>query len=253
MDDFEWNVLNESKFFEAMVSHKAVGKILKIFTHINIFTSLSIAGVNKHFDMLCIWEKLCENSIDVHTSVLWAYLRAMYNLDSLNEIEALPFPNDVREFYLPELEFGAMKVKKEEKSEDKTGKSGTSKRNDSKETVKNFAVKDVKKEEKTISKKDTPRRDSKDGKDTKSNVNIKKEIKKEPVDKLKQLKGRSSVNVKEEEKARTPSRTDEAIKRQNKRPTRGSTKPDDISTPTGRKSQSPLTVTPTSMNKRRRL
>ncbi|GLV36213.1 MRG/MORF4L binding protein [Carabus blaptoides fortunei] len=210
-------------------------------------------GINRYFAMLCIWDKLCEHNIDVSTQTLWTYLATMYNLDSLNEIEAIPFPNEVREFYLPELEFGAMKVKKEEKSEDKTSKSGPSKRNDSKESVKSFPVKDVKKEEKSMTKKETPRRDSKDGKDIKSSVNIKKEIKKDPVDKLKQLKGRSSVNVKEEEKSRTPSRTDEAIKRQNKRPTRGSTKPDDITTPTSRKSQSPLTVTPTSMHKRRRL
>lgn len=199
--------------------------------------------------MACISEKLHELEFDIPSDKIWTHLKSMYNLESLDELEQFPFPNDEKEFSLPESEYGALKIKKEEKHEMKIN---TPKRTDSKD-AKSTPVKELKKEDKILNKRDnTPRRDSKDGKEMKMSVVVKKEIKKEMIDKPKAMKSRSSSSLRDEEKSRTPVRQDEA-KRLNKRPTRASIKPDDPGTPITRKSQSPLTVTPSSIAKRRRI
>lgn len=188
-----------------------------------------------------MWNKLQEY-LDIPSEKIWAHLETMYNMESLDDIESLPFPNDEQDFYLPESEYGSLKLKKEEKVEEKTPKPAIVKKSDSKDTPK--VNKEIKKEEKTP-KKDTQRRDSKDGKDVKTPIINKKEVKKE-IEKAKPLKGKT--NAKEDDKMKTPKMEEKRVL--NKRPTRGSMKPDDI---TNRKSQSPLTVTPQSATKRRRI
>lgn len=196
--------------------------------------------------MAFIWDKFNEKLTEtVQSDKIWKHLETMYNLEALDESESLPFPNDECEFCLPESEYGALKVKKEEKNEEiKNTQKG-------RETPK--IVKEPKKEEKQINKntKETPRRDSKDSKDGKSTPIAKKELKKEPErEKSKSVKSRSSVSaVKDETKSnhRTPQK--EETPRSEKRLTRGSQKIDDSGS-NGK--ASPVTVTPNS-NKRRRL
>lgn len=206
--------------------------------------------------MACICEKLHElNDFEIPSDKIWSHLETLYNLEALNEIESMPFPNEEKEFMLPDIDYASLKVKKEEKTEEKNGKPlVATKRSDvSKEPVKSTNNKEVKKEDKVI-KKETPRRDSKDGKELKVNVSIKKEVKKETVDnKSKNMKSRSSSSLKEEEKSKTPNRLEEIKRMQNKRPTRASIKPDEPSTPNLRKSQSPLTIAANTANKRRRI
>lgn len=218
MEDIEWNVVNEGQLLDAMVGHKPV-------------------GVNKYFQMALICDKFADNlHKDVDPQKIWAHLETMYNLEALDENESIPFPNNEREFSLPESEFGLLLSKKEEEEK----KSGY-------ETPK--LSKDVKKEDKSpikTPKDNTPRRDSKEGKDNnKTSNNSKKEIKKEPEKGGKQpTKSRISNTPKEEKvKAKTED-TPKVTKR-----TRGSLKPNDDSGSSGK--SSPITVTPSSGKRRR--
>ncbi|XP_017778097.1 PREDICTED: MRG/MORF4L-binding protein [Nicrophorus vespilloides] len=220
MDDFEWNVVNESHLLESMVGHKPV-------------------GVNKYFQMAFIWDKLTENiKKDIQSTKIWSHLQTMYNLQVLDESEQLPFPNDEKEFNLPEAEFGALKLKKEEKADDK--------KNNQKGRETPKMMKEIKKEEVKTPKannKEIQRRDSKDGKDIKTLI-AKKEIKKE-TEKPKPIKGRTS-QLKEEPRI-VRNKSDESP-RPSKRPTRGSLKPEDANN-SGK--ASPLTVTSGGTKRRR--
>ncbi|GJQ80159.1 MrgBP [Trypoxylus dichotomus] len=220
MDDFEWNVFHEGQLLDAMVGHKPV-------------------GINKYFQMAFICDKFIDNiNKEVHSEKIWEHLETMYNLEALDESESLPFPNDEKEFYLPESEYGMLKAKKEEKNDEKKLQKG-------RETPKN--MKEIKKEEKIPNRivKEEQRRDSKEGKDTKP-AGIKKEIKKDS-DKNKPIKGRSSIQTPKEENKILKHKSDDTP-RTAKRPTRGSLKPED-SNSSGK--SSPLTVTPTGTKRRR--
>lgn len=193
--------------------------------------------------MLLIWNKLQE-FLDISSDKIWTHLETMYNLEALDDIESLPFPNDEREFYLPDSEYGGLKAKKEEKIEEKTIKTNIPKKFDSKEIIR--LNKELKKEDKTLNKKENQRRDSKDSKEVKTPISAtKKELRKE-MDKVKHIKGKVN-STKEEDKMKTP-KGEDTNKRGVKRPTRGSTKPEESP---AQKSQSPLTVTPTSVKRRR--
>lgn len=279
MDDFEWNVVNEGYLLDAMVGHKPVGKqslyhyrmptmwLVDFQTNVNqasyrchnirvyslslllqklsqapmksafwIYIIFVFTGVNKYFQMAFICEKFIENSNkDVDSEKVWAHLETMYNLEALDESESIPFPNNEREFQLPESDFGNLINKKdEEKNKVQTPKGG-------RETPK--LVKEVKKEEKTVNKTSKERRDSKEGKDLKTVPAAKKEMKKD-VDKLKTpVKGRASTGGKE-----AKSKPDDQQKTV-KRPTRGSLKPNDDSSSSGK--SSPVNVTPTGAKRRR--
>lgn len=175
--------------------------------------------------MAFIWDKLTESlNKNIQSEKIWEHLETMYNLEALDESESLPFPNDEREFYLPEAEFGALKSRKEEKNEEKKQ---TQK---GRETPKN--VKEIKKEEKTITNKNV-----KEEKD-RATPTPRKEVKKEP-EKAKIVKGRNSTGSVKEENNKPAAR----------RPTRNNQKADDSGS-SGK--GSPVTVTP-SAPKRRRL
>lgn len=183
---------------------------------------------------------------DIHPDKVWSHLETMYNLDALDESESLPFPNDERDFALPESEFGQLQLKKEEKiePEKKPNQKG-------RETPK--MVKEPKKEEKTIpinrtNNKEAQRRDSKDSRDGKQVNSAKKEVKKEVEKVVKPVKGRNSVQNNDEKQSKGGKVKNEDVPRAAKRPTRGSLKPDD----TGSNGKaSPLTVTPNSGKRRR--
>lgn len=76
-------------------------------------------GVNKHFYMACINERLSRSlNRDFTTDIIWAHLRTLYDLDALEELEPLPFPNEECEFSLPEAEFSLLISKKCDNSEE---------------------------------------------------------------------------------------------------------------------------------------
>lgn len=89
-DTVEWDVEMEIQLFYAMANHKPV-------------------GINKHFHMACIWEKL-SNSItkEISTQDIWKHLESLYDISMLDDTERIPFPNHEMNFTLPESEFGAL-------------------------------------------------------------------------------------------------------------------------------------------------
>ncbi|XP_059055878.1 MRG/MORF4L-binding protein [Achroia grisella] len=89
-DVVEWDVEMEIQLFYAMANHKPV-------------------GINKHFHMACIWEKL-SNSItkEVSTKDIWKHLESLYEISLLDDTERIPFPNQEVAFSLPENEFGSL-------------------------------------------------------------------------------------------------------------------------------------------------
>lgn len=190
--------------------------------------------------MAFICDKFTDNlHKDIDPEKIWTHLETMYNLEALDESESIPFPNSEKEFILPESEFGNLINKKEEeKSKLLVPKGG-------RETPK--LVKEIKKEEKTPMKTLKEHRDSKEGKDNKTPLSVKKEIKKESD--IKKTPGKSrniNTSIKEE---KMPKIKNEDTPKLTKRPTRGSFKPNDDSGSSGK--SSPINVTP--MPKRRRI
>ena len=93
-DPLTWDVDMEIQLFYAMANHKPV-------------------GINKHFHMACIWEKL-SNSItkEISTQDIWKHIGSLYDLNMLEETEQIPFPNQEMPFSLPENEFGSLMKQK---------------------------------------------------------------------------------------------------------------------------------------------
>lgn len=93
-DPLTWDVDMEIQLFYAMANHKPV-------------------GINKHFHMACIWEKL-SNSItkEISTQDIWKHLESLYDLNLLEDTEPIPFPNHEIPFSLPETEFGSLMKQK---------------------------------------------------------------------------------------------------------------------------------------------
>lgn len=89
-DTIDWDVDMEIQLFYAMANHKPV-------------------GINKHFQMICIWEKL-SNSVtkEISTQDIWKHLETLYDTSMLDETESIPFPNHEVSFRLAESEFGAL-------------------------------------------------------------------------------------------------------------------------------------------------
>ncbi|GFO41426.1 mrg-binding protein [Plakobranchus ocellatus] len=81
--DFLWNVDMEVNLFHAMRGHKP-------------------AGVNRHFQMIAIHEKLSSASKKLSSEDVWKHLSTLYDLQALNESEIIPFPNKSTDFCLPE-------------------------------------------------------------------------------------------------------------------------------------------------------
>ncbi|KAK7100519.1 MRG/MORF4L-binding protein-like [Littorina saxatilis] len=78
-----WSVEMEVNLFHAMRSHKPV-------------------GVNRHFHMVLIHEKLSSPASKKLTAKnVWDHLSTMYDLQALNESEILPIPNKIVDFKLP--------------------------------------------------------------------------------------------------------------------------------------------------------
>lgn len=206
------------------------------------YLNLQFLGVNKYFQMAFICDKFTESlHKDIDPGKIWAHLETMYNLEVLDESESIPFPNNEREFNLPESDFGSLISKKEEEKSKAQSQKGD------KETPK--LTKDSKKEEKTPIRNQKERRDSKEGKDNNKIPTVtKKEVKKEPEKNKVQAKGRNS-NVTPKDDNKTSKNKNEDTPKPTKRPTRGSLKPNDDSGSSGK--SSPITVTPSNTKRRR--
>ncbi|XP_064095092.1 MRG/MORF4L-binding protein-like [Macrobrachium nipponense] len=85
--EVDWNVENEIQLFYAMMGHKPV-------------------GVNKHFQMMFIHDKLSTSlNCELSSKTIWKKLETLYDLTALDESDRLPFPNDENDFSLPDGEF----------------------------------------------------------------------------------------------------------------------------------------------------
>lgn len=91
----EWNAEEEIQLFKALGGLKPI-------------------GINKHFFMACICDRLSAAlKRDISADVVWAHLHTMYNLEMLDSMEPLPFPQDERDFALPDdADFAALIAKK---------------------------------------------------------------------------------------------------------------------------------------------
>ncbi|XP_037049793.1 MRG/MORF4L-binding protein [Bradysia coprophila] len=70
-------------------------------------------GINKHFYMVCICERLSTAlNRDISPDTVWAHLKKLYNLEALDKVVSLPFPQEQRDFSLPEADFGLLMTKK---------------------------------------------------------------------------------------------------------------------------------------------
>ncbi|XP_045474142.1 MRG/MORF4L-binding protein-like [Harmonia axyridis] len=226
MDDIEWTIANEGQLLDAMVGHKPV-------------------GVNKYFQMAFICEKFNNNiNKDVDPEKIWAHLGTMYNLEALDENESIPFPNNEKEFALPEDDFASLISRKDEE------RKSLQKGRDTPKLIKE--TKKEPKEEKTPSRniKDIPRRDSsssnKDRESPRSTVSVKKEMKKESEKVKLATKNRNSNSVSKDD-PKTKVKIDETPKT-SKRPLRGSLKTEDNGS-NGK--SSPVPSTPGSVKRRR--
>ncbi|KAK9892991.1 hypothetical protein WA026_023049 [Henosepilachna vigintioctopunctata] len=230
MDDIEWTIANEGQLLDAMVGHKPV-------------------GVNKYFQMAFICEKFNNNiNKDVDPEKIWAHLETMYNLEALDENESIPFPNNEKEFSLPEEDFASLISQKEEE------RKSIQKGRDTPKLIKE-SKKDIK-EEKTPGRnlKDTPRRDSnsstKDSKERESPRSIvtsKKDVKKDPERAKSVAKNRNSNSSSKDDVKVTKSKVDDTPKTATRRPLRGSLKTEDG----GSSGKSSPVNTPTSTKRRR--
>ncbi|KAH8402006.1 hypothetical protein KR009_009084 [Drosophila setifemur] len=92
--DHEWSAEEELQLFHAMEGLRPV-------------------GINKHFYMSCIAQRLSKAlNREMPSELIWRHLGTMYKLKELDDLESLPFPNEEREFSLPELDYGTLQTKK---------------------------------------------------------------------------------------------------------------------------------------------
>ncbi|EDW72486.1 uncharacterized protein Dwil_GK20940 [Drosophila willistoni] len=86
----EWSAEEEVQLFHAMEGLRPV-------------------GINKHFYMSCIAQRLSKSlNREIPSELIWRHLDTMYKLKELDDHESLPFPNEEREFSLPEQDYGAL-------------------------------------------------------------------------------------------------------------------------------------------------
>ncbi|KAJ1526778.1 hypothetical protein ONE63_008352 [Megalurothrips usitatus] len=165
-NNIEWNVTNEVKLLLALMGHKPV-------------------GVAKYFHMACILSKFSESikRDDISSQVIWDRLDTMYDLQALEETEAIPFPNDTQDFSLPQSQYGPLlDEKKRVKMPPPPAPSPPPdiKNEDAKEAKKEMVKdaitkKDVKGEERKVNTRDSK-------KDLKEDIKKDKRLSKEPAE-----------------------------------------------------------------------
>ncbi|KAL3868313.1 hypothetical protein ACJMK2_041134 [Sinanodonta woodiana] len=93
--------------FSFMGDQSAIGSVE---FEVNLFHAMrghKPVGVNRHFQMMFIQEKIngASGSKNLSAKQIWNHLTTMYDLQALNESEILPFPNKELDFSLPDEEF----------------------------------------------------------------------------------------------------------------------------------------------------
>ncbi|XP_022798676.1 MRG/MORF4L-binding protein-like isoform X2 [Stylophora pistillata] len=80
-----WTPELEVSLFHSMKGHKPV-------------------GINRHFHMACIHDKFATSTgkRNISSKQIWEHLQELYNLQALDDLENLPFPNEETEFNLPD-------------------------------------------------------------------------------------------------------------------------------------------------------
>ncbi|XP_062134882.1 MRG/MORF4L-binding protein [Drosophila sulfurigaster albostrigata] len=157
----EWSAEEELQLFHAMEGLRPV-------------------GVNKHFYMSCISERLSKSlNREMPSDLIWRHLGTMYKLKELDNLESLPFPNEEREFSLPEQDYASFVSKKTTATNDGDEVSEATTENNTSNKGGKFAVlqtsagKDVEKEKKSSTKAlDLPKRSAKRTRGSMSNESI---------------------------------------------------------------------------------
>lgn len=100
-DEMDWTVEEEIQLFLALEGLKPI-------------------GINKHFYMACICDRLSKSlKREVSSDAVWAHLRTLYNLDLL-EADRTGSQLAEKDFSLPESEFSALMAKKMAEVEENT-------------------------------------------------------------------------------------------------------------------------------------
>jgi hypothetical protein len=94
--NFKWTNSSELALFEALIIHKP-------------------AGINKHFSMALVAEKLATQlGKDITSEVIWSKLRTMFDLAAVDDREeVIPFPLEEKEFSFPRRDYGSLVADKQ--------------------------------------------------------------------------------------------------------------------------------------------
>merc|ERR1712066_1201973 len=94
---YSWTPASESALFQALISHKP-------------------AGINKHFAMALVSDKLCSqfDSEQITSDEIWSKLRQMFDLNAVDDREeVIPFTLEEKEFSLPRRDFNSLILEKQ--------------------------------------------------------------------------------------------------------------------------------------------
>ena len=89
MEEIKWTPEMEVSLFRAMQDHKPVGMTVFVshflYSFLLLFFFLFIyKGVNKHWHMLCIHNRmLTQGGVAVTVEAIWRHLQTLYDLNSL--------------------------------------------------------------------------------------------------------------------------------------------------------------------------
>jgi len=102
--NYLWTASSELALFQAMISHKP-------------------AGINKHFSMSVVSEKLSgQFGGEICSDMIWSKLRTMFDLTAVDDREeVIPFNLEEKEFSLPRRDFSSLIIEKQKEiNKDKT-------------------------------------------------------------------------------------------------------------------------------------
>eukprot|EP00090_Calanus_glacialis_P027367 TRINITY_DN43116_c0_g1_i1.p1 TRINITY_DN43116_c0_g1~~TRINITY_DN43116_c0_g1_i1.p1 ORF type:complete len:190 (-),score=60.48 TRINITY_DN43116_c0_g1_i1:81-650(-) len=94
--NFKWTNSSELALFQALIIHKP-------------------AGINKHFSMALVAEKLATQlGPDITSEAIWSKLRTMFDLAAVDDREeVIPFPLEEKEFSFPRRDYGSLVADKQ--------------------------------------------------------------------------------------------------------------------------------------------
>ena len=113
---FVWSPASESALFQALIKHKPAGG--RWTSLVLVFKKLlfNLPGINKHFAMALVSEKLCSqlSTDQISSEEIWWKLKSMFDLNAVDDREeVIPFTLEEREFCLPRRDFNSLIVEKQ--------------------------------------------------------------------------------------------------------------------------------------------